>query len=761
MITLALYLLSTALSLQWRVSLEVTMTVLMSIAVFYVLSDGRALLRWQVEAAFMLALLGAAVWALWIVGGDYLDDLRLRQAVQGSLSAGDLIPPTVPKLHGVGDHPNLLGAMLAMGVPFFVVGVFRRGSLAQRVLFALSGALLCLAVFLSLARSAWIAAAVGSAASLLLYVVLTPDGRAFVTRLWPHSQVMRWLTALAIVVPIVAVTLGILLLAQSSEARPIWLFRQSDDPRWDTIEAGSEMFADYPGTGTGPGVYPLLYPEYSGRHPGHAFHTHNGYLQAAVDLGVPGFLAMAGLAGAAAWLIWRGLRAPESEAQLSAAACAGALAAFGVFSVFDAPNGFKGPLVALAAVGAILVLSARGDPPPLPISPDAAWARAGRFLELGARAVVPVVLAGLLVTWARLDMPHYFYSGGVSNANAQRWPQAVDDAERAVELDPESAIYRLQLGSAEGQAFLATGNPVLLEDAIDELERGLELEPRSAIGHANLALLLAEANLRERAREEALLAVRYANSDPAVVLAAGTALEAGNFGEDAIDAYRQALFLDGNLADSPFWSGSDFREASFDEVVGRSALVFNPCTLLALASASVPDGPMTRDDALTACMGQVAGNPGNLGARITLANALIEDEDFSGALSHLDYVLDRQPDNGRARTALGRWYNAQGLIDEARDQWLLGAQLDEVDSLVLLGDSYSADQVPDEVVDELRGQLRQQTSQVQFHLVGILYYRFKFFRASPHVIILPGEWQQAVPGRYARARDALERWEAQ
>jgi len=66
--------------------------------------------------------------------------------------------------------------------------------------------------------------------------------------------------------------------------------------------------------------------------------------------------------------------------------------------------------------------------------------------------------------------------------------------------------------------------------------------------------------------------------------------------------------------------------------------------------------------------------------------------------------------------------------------------------------------VPPEVTAKLRDELNKAASQVQFHITGILYYRFKFFRGSPNITLLPGDWTQAVPGRYADARDALERW---
>jgi len=124
-------------------------------------------------------------------------------------------------------------------------------------------------------------------------------------------------------------------------------------------------------------------------------------------------------------------------------------------------------------------------------------------------------------------------------------------------------------------------------------------------------------------------------------------------------------------------------------------------------------------------------------------------------------VVTRFPDFGAGRTALGRWYAALGDLDRARLEWLRAGQLGEVEALVLLGDSDPPGQVPPEVADTLRAELRTVASQVQFHLTGILYYRFKFFRASPYVILLPGDWRDAVPGRYTRATDALARWETE
>jgi O-antigen ligase len=757
---LGVYLLATANSLDWRLSLEVSMTALMAIAVFYVLSDGGLFRRWQIETALMLAVLALALRALWVVGDDYLEWLRLTNAVRGSVGAGDLVPPTVPKVHDVGDHANLLGGIMAMALPFFIVALVRPWPRAVRAAAAIGALALLLAAFFSLARSAWLGAAIGTATTALLLAAFTPAGLALVRRVWGETQVRRALVAFAAVSAAVLVVALAFFAARSVESRPLWLFRESGEARVDAMGAGAEMVQDYPLLGTGPGVYGLLYPEYSGKDPNHAFHSHNGFLQAGVDMGLLGGAAMLLLAGTAAWMIVDGLRRTDGEARLSVIACASGLLAFGTFSLFDAPNGFKGPLVALAALGAVLALSyregaARAETPGL--LPPAGWQQYRAAAHGSLRAFVPVAAAGLLIVWGRLDIAHYYYSDSIGPQRTQQWPQAIDAADRAVELDPSFAPYRLQLGAIEGGAYLDTRDASLLPDAIAQLRRATELEPRSAIGHANLARLLAESNDRDGARAEAELALKYANRDLAVVLVAGSALEQANWGDQAVEAYSTALFLDAGLADSPFWQSTPFRQERLPDVISRSVIALSPCLMLELHLHDVPSVPLDRAEALEGC--RVSASATGIAAeKTTLARALIEDSDLEGARAVLDDVLDREPDYGPARTALGSWYAAQRRIDDARAQWLRAGELGEVEALVLLGDTFAPGEVPSEVIGRLRGELNDAASQVQFHITGILYYRHKFFRGSPNITLLPGDWTQAVPARYADARDALDRW---
>ncbi len=756
---LGAYLWATAGSLNWRVSLEVSLIALMAVAIFYVLSDRKLFRRWQIEWALMLAVLAAAVSTIWIVAGDYLDWLRLTESVRGSLSFGDLIPPTVPKAHGVGDHPNIVGGIFAMSLPFFVVAFVRAKPWLLRGLLAIALMIVLMATFFTLARSSWLASAGGAAVTVGLLFVLLPGGRAFFRRLMPATPTERlYLGAVAFGIALAVV--ATLLAANEVEARPIWLFRDSGTPRLDVMGAGAEMFSDYTLTGTGPGLFGLLYPEYSGRFPNHAVHTHNGFLQTTLDLGIPGILAMIALAGVLGWLLVRGLRKSDNDTKLTFAACAGSFVAFSIFSLMEAPNGFKSPLVVLAAIGAITVLAYREIPVSEPPSKRSEpWASAGRWLRLGSRAAIPIAIAGLLITWGRIDVGHFYYNEGLTHANAQRWDQAVDDAQRAVDLDPQYAIYRFRLGVVQGQVYLQTGDQTFLNNAIGQLRKGLELEPRSAIGYANLALLLARTDDRDGARAAALSALEFANRDSAVALVAGSALELSDWDDEAVSAYGAAIFQDLGLADSPFWSESTFRVANFSDIIAVSGLGRSSCALLWLSAQPVPEGSVDRQDALTGCVERVIERDMKED-RIVLAEALIRDDQLDLAFQQVDSVIKRYPDFGAARTALGRWYAALGDLDRARLEWLRAGQLKEVEALVLLGDSYEPGRVPGEVVDALQDDLRSAASQVQFHLTGILYYRFKFFRGSPFVILLPGDWRDAVPGRFARATAALERWQS-
>jgi tetratricopeptide (TPR) repeat protein len=313
-------------------------------------------------------------------------------------------------------------------------------------------------------------------------------------------------------------------------------------------------------------------------------------------------------------------------------------------------------------------------------------------------------------------------------------------------------------------AYLSGAPAPLLEQGIEHLRRGVALEPHSAIGHANLARAYLLAGRRPEARASALEAIRRAGHDPVATVAAANVLEEAGSAEEARDAYATALALDASLAFSPFWSGSEFRQENYEEILGRSVLPLNPCLVgeqLLLDEAHVD---LDLEKAAEDCRLFILGQPGNVGARVDLATILEAGGHPEEARATLEEVVARHPDNGAARRALGEWYFEAGDVERARREWLLGAQLDDPRAAMLLGDSYAPAAVPGEVVRRAEEILSFSGSNlavggVQRYLLGILYYRMKFWRESPTVILVPGEWQEALGGPYAALSEALSRWQ--
>ncbi len=382
-----------------------------------------------------------------------------------------------------------------------------------------------------------------------------------------------------------------------------------------------------------------------------------------------------------------------------------------------------------------------------------------RLLSFAPRLLILVVIVALLAGWGRIDAAHYYYARGITRAAENRLPEAVSDASRAVDLDPQFAIYQLQLGLTEVQAYMQNGYSSLLDEAVQHLRRGVELEPRSAIGYANLARALQMAGQHGEAYAAALEARRWGGTDEAVLLATGTVFEDLGETDDAIQTYAAVISLNTGLADSFFWVSSPFRQQHYNEIISHSALAFNACGFGALVARS--DGALAGvdlADLASRCAKQAASSRGELTHRMELGEILLALGDLDGAGEQLRYVVGREPDNGPARTALGNWYKEQGDVEAARREWLLASQLEDPDGALQLGNSYPPGEVPEEVIRKLGDLLYLAGSAVQHDLIDILYYRMKFGRGSPVTILIPGDWQQAVPGQYQRMQDALVRW---
>lgn len=772
---IAAYALATYTSLSWRASLEPSLQVGAAIIAFYALADLPFLSAAQLRRAFMLAGAALSIYALWVVGNDYADYLRLANKVDG-LSAGNIFPATVPRVHDVSDHPNVLAMLLTMFIPFFALYAYRSASRWERA--AAVGGLIVggWAIFLTLSRGGWAGVAAGG--------VFTIAGAWLTIRMYEREREGRpvtWETfvpagltptALATIGGASALVIfGTLAFISRSSTRPGWLFRSSLSARQDAWQVGRDIFSDHALTGAGPNVFGLLFPQYSdhaAQFVVHTQHAHNGFLQLADDTGLVGLLAVAVLAVATGYVLWRTWRGGSLEQRLLAVACGGALIGFATHNQVDAGNIWKAPSIALAFVGAIIVRnymesmsaarasvqSGEGTPPRAPTY----WA------AIAGRALLLVLIAVPLVGWYRVDMAHRHYWLGMEHLNNGE-PGAVERLQAAVNDDSSMPVYQLMLGQAQAGAYDFGGrtDDAMLDRARIHLERAAELDSRSDLARANLARVYEWIGRDDDAAAQAQI-VRLSTYHVAPVLVAGNVYEDLGRTTDAISTYGQVISMDAGLANSTFWQGTAFRREHLDEILKASVIGINPCVYGAYLVEGYRFDPQSSldglGDAAEGCRYLLfTGGTNDLTLRVSMARIEMQQGNMEAAFGHLDYAVNRQPDFGLARTELGRWYQAQGDLDSARHQWVVGSQLDQLESAQLLGDSYAAGEVPSQVRDRAEELLKTQGSSIQNDIVSVLYYRMRYGRVSPVFAMIPGDWSTAVPRPYAAAVESLARWE--
>lgn len=762
------YVIATSYSINFRASVEATLQFAVPVIAFYALAGLPYLSASRLRYIFVGLGAGLSFYALWIVGNDYADHLSFIRSVEG-LNSGNIFPPTVPRVHSVSDHPNILAMVLVLAVPFFAIMGWHAANWWERALAAIALLATAMTLFLTLSRGAWIGASVA-----LVFTVVAAWITAGAHRREAQGEQFSWRTlvpdnvsptgiATIVSAGVLAVGGGLAFLAGAG-TRPGWLFRGSLSPREDAWRSGLDMFRDYPLTGSGPNTFGLLYPEYSGRFLVHTQHAHNGFLQAANDLGIIGLFALAAIAGAVVFMLWRTWREGLLEQRLMAVACAGALIGFSLHNQLDAGNTWKAPGIALALVGAIIARNYLERPAAIrPVTSAEPWRR---YALLAPRALLLVLLIPLFAVVYRVDTAHYDYWRGVDGFFAPNVPAAHADiaaVQEAVNRDSGMMIYQMQLGLMQAAVYRETGEQALLDRAIIHFERAVELDERSALAHANLARAYQMAGRDDEAAEQAAATRFISRHHVPPVLMVAEVYEDMDREEDAIAAYGQVLSMDAGLADSDFWQGTEFRRDHFDDFLQASALGINACTFgsyLVTAHRSDPESSLDRlPETSEACQILVFVSPNDLVRRTHYARILMEEGRMDEAYEHLDFATSRQPDFGPARTELGIWYERQGDIEAARAQWVLGGQLDEPESLRRLGQTYPPGEVPIEVIDRLRELLDERGSSIQNDIISILYYRMRYARMSADPLIA-GEWQTAVPRSYARSVAAVEAWEA-
>jgi O-antigen ligase/Flp pilus assembly protein TadD len=747
-----------------RASLEAVLLVAMVLVTFYGLHD-----FWPVRLEhFARGIVGVgvagAVLGLASISETYSGWRGFAEAV--GVTLGPLtLPPNVPRISGVGDHVNLLAMALNLALPFAFALVLLRPSLIDRVAGTIAAVLIALALFFTVSRGAWL----GTAAALPVFGALFFFGSQTLAGVGRLGRVPRPALLATVFAAAVLIVLGAGVLLARWDSRPEWLFRASLSPRQDAAAVGIEIVRERPWLGAGPNSYAFLYNVYSGDYPIENIHAHNGYIQAAVNAGLFGVLAVSATGIVLVWALAVAYQKGDPRRRGWIAACSAAFVSLAVHSLTDSPNHSKTALLMLAAV---LAFSMRLAPIALP----PARSSIRNLSRLTALVVAPLLLLGLAYSYRG----HSAYEDSLELIQAGEYAAATEQALEATRLDPDYAAYHFHAGVSQAILFLVTverGGPPpfdVLDSAIDSFNRGLALERRSAVGWINLALALLLRGDGEGAVGAAHIAMLRAPSDGVIAGVAGTIYEWAGEERAAITAYSTAITHDAGLMQSPFWRTNEDRLALREAALANSFLPFCLRARVTAVYGSYDDDLQALADA---CRRQVESTPGDARARADLAVALYVLGRQEEALQESQRALDRAGDNAFVRTARGIVLAGTGDLAAVRKELFLGAYLGDPDAALLLRYTYAgagdpvvlanlrwpstAEPPPEEVVQHLAFAIPASSPMafeygLQRYLLGILYYRMRFFRESPPSILIPGEWIELASPRTLLLLRALE-----
>jgi putative inorganic carbon (HCO3(-)) transporter len=463
-----------------------------AVFIFYALVNAESLGEMR---SWLLASFGAGVALYFLVTHDW-------QAYQVKIEAlsrlGRTLQAPLPDWPGHRMNPNVAASILAMMLPFAgLVTLQAWQQLRQtdppqlrarwpRLVFAfLLLALTLFGLLMTVSRAAWLAVFVA-----FLLVVLW----AIAVRLARSAGRSR-ATALAGMLG-----LGLVLLLGIGLIWP-WLSAavmpadKSISGRLELLQRSATLLGDYPLVGAGLGGFQMLYSTYALLlHVGYLPHSHNLFLDVALEQGLPGLLALAGM-----WLlfVWRAWRVPSPDGGRRAP---GALAAAAVSLLIVLLHGLADdPLYSGRGVLLLFIPLAFGACLSVGRSP-----RRGRQLAFAWPVGLLVLLLIALLWREPLLSVSYSNLGAIHQSRTElsiyRWPEwpVQDDVRRQVNLDQPLLEFQraLAFNPRNGTAHRRLGMIDLAQSrygsALQHLEATLAVEPHSQttqqlLGEAYLA----------------------------------------------------------------------------------------------------------------------------------------------------------------------------------------------------------------------------------------------------------------------------------
>ena len=676
-----------ALALWPSVDLVLSLTrlgnLLLGVALVQAILAGGAAVSWRNSWAGLLAI-NWLLLPLVIVGTDWASKASLIGA-GGYARLPRWLPAVFTNSYGqsqVGVQPNQLAALLAILLPITVMllrmpppatamaAPIAARSWAGRRWERLIAGLLHRRTLIALAGLTVAALALTQSRGALVGLILAQGllwGWPYRRRVLPVAGVAGLVAALGVaLVPAGRAALGALFLP----AGPQHYLSNTLAIRVELWQRAVRMIGDYPFTGIGlntfPKIQPALYPVFSFTPGTYDLPTaHNFYLQAALDYGIPGALALAACLFALGRSLGRSGRwAPDWQGSALALAAAGvAWLGFGLLDVLDL--GAKGAFIVWALIALVAKLAAETDGGRLPTTarrrtPSRPLVAVGGVAALGLLVVLgPQLVAAGYLNAASINISK------VAVAGRQARPLTTGSAlQAAVGWWPTSSGARYQ----QGRVALAAGD---WATAQRQLAAALVYSPHDGLLHYLLGVAYQGGGQAAQAAQQWHAANAWFLVFPQRVGAGQAALDAGQV-DAAATAFAQAAVLAPDLdAGHQSWladlyTGQAGVQRQRNEPVAAAAsyaqaLAADPHNLRTLVEAGefyVGVGRVTEGVALVEQAAR--DNPQSRWATFNLADLNVALQRPAAAVAVLRQALGVQPADGEIYFALGNAQQAAG-----------------------------------------------------------------------------------------------------
>lgn len=377
-------------------------------------------------AAWLPTLLATAVALYFFVTHDW----ETFPAPFAALTAvGKGLQAFLPYLEIHRMHPNVVGGLLALGLPFALVllqASMRRRAHLPLLLTLAAVSLILVGLLFAGSRGAWLATAVAAVLALWWGIA----GRVGARR-------RRLVFAGGLGAVALAGLLGVLIWPETAVGLLARLPGFGDGlSRMDLYRSSLPLAGDYPFVGAGLGSFLMLYSSYALLlHVGYLVHAHNLYLNVAIEQGAFGLLALLWIWLLFGLLLWREMG--RGRVRPLAAAAALSLVTILVHGLLDdALYGSRGVLLLFLPLAYAAVLPA--------------WRVAGAARRRQVLVALGVAVMLIVVVVALRPLRSLVYSnlGAVAQSRAElgvyAWPEwPIQDAVRR-EVDETTAVAQFE-----------------------------------------------------------------------------------------------------------------------------------------------------------------------------------------------------------------------------------------------------------------------------------------------------------------------------